>query len=96
MKIIGSNSVHRLILAAALSIGLALATHASAVDYLYLIDLKTRTATGLGSDTSLPAINNAGQVTRSNYITGPNGVGKILLDRLGGVTAGCKLIQIAD
>ena len=46
MNIIGNGSIRRLVLAAALSIGLGFGTHASAASYL--VDLNTRTATSLG------------------------------------------------
>ena len=90
MKIMGngSESVHRLVLAAMLSIGLGFGTHASAVDDPYLINLKTGTGTGLGNLTAY-AINDTGQIvagtdTDQLVITGPNGVGTTAMATLGG------------
>jgi probable HAF family extracellular repeat protein len=92
MKSNGSGRVGSLVLAAAMSIGLGFGTHALAVDHSYLIDLKTRTATDLGS-VMANAINDAGQVVgqfdtadgKSHaFITGPNGAGMTDLGTLGG------------
>lgn len=90
MKIMGNWGVCRLVLAAALSVGLGFGTHASADDYL--IDLKTRAATNLRS-LNATAINDAGQMTGTYtptpghshaFITGPNGAGMTDLGTLGG------------
>jgi probable HAF family extracellular repeat protein len=84
--------VGSLVLAAAMSIGLGFGTHALAVDHSYLLDLKTRTATDLGS-VMANAVNDAGQVVgqfdtadgKSHaFITGPNGAGMTDLGTLGG------------
>jgi probable HAF family extracellular repeat protein len=84
----GNGSVHRLILAATLSIGLGFGTHASAVVHSYLIDLETGTRAFIGNVT-VSAINDAGQVVGTNnnnyaFITGPNGKGMTDLGTLGG------------
>ncbi|SHL74286.1 PEP-CTERM protein-sorting domain-containing protein [Nitrosospira sp. Nsp11] len=90
MKVIANSRIHHLVLAAALSIGLAFGTHASAEEYL--IDLKTGTATYLGNR-FVSAFNGAGQLVGAYsadadqshaFITGPNGVGMTDLGTLGG------------
>jgi probable HAF family extracellular repeat protein len=89
--------VRRLILTAALIAGLSLAAHATAQERPFLVDLKSRTTTDLGTlggnRTVASGINDAGQVTGYSitsefdwhaFITGPDGVGMRDLGTLGG------------
>ena len=62
MKIIGNCRARSLVLAATLGLGLGFATHASALDYSYLIDLNSKEVTDLGNHVGAVAINDSGQV----------------------------------
>ena len=97
MKISLSFKVRSLVLAAALVAGLGIATHATARQDSYLIDLGSRTVTQLGNlggdFTAANAINDAGQVVGNAatstghgraFITGSDGVGMRDLGTLGG------------
>ncbi len=89
--------VRRLILTAALIAGLSLAAHATAQERPFLVDLKSRTVTDLGtlggSRTVASGINDAGQVAGYSitsefdwhaFVTGPGGKGMRDLGTLGG------------
>jgi len=89
--------VRRLILTAALIAGLSLAAHATAQERPFLVDLKSRTITDLGtlggSRTVASDINDAGQIAGYSitsefdwhaFVTGPGGKGMRDLGTLGG------------
>jgi probable HAF family extracellular repeat protein len=94
MKTIHRFKTPYLILLAALSAGLALASSAFAAEHSYIIDLSSKTVTDLGglggSYTHATAINDIGQAVgysgygRHAFITGPNGMGMTDLGTLGG------------
>jgi probable HAF family extracellular repeat protein len=92
MKTVHRFKVFALILGSALSLCLGSATNAQAQERIYMLDLKSRTATeirGLGGvwTGSSWALNDAGQVAGTSgghaFITGPNGVGVRALGPLG-------------
>jgi probable HAF family extracellular repeat protein len=93
MTIIRGSKIRGFILAAAFSAGLGFATSASAQVRSYVIDLNSKTATGIGTDSRAQGINNAGQVVGESetagvpshaFITGPDGMGMRDLGTLGG------------
>ena len=101
MKITRSSTIHSLILAAALSIGLGFVSPVSAKEHSYIVDLNSKTATALGSlgmgGTIAEGINDSGQVVGYSptdtiwglenhaFITGPNGKGMTDIGNFGGI-----------
>lgn len=92
MKIIPGFNLRSFLFAVAFLAGTACATHASAQQQAFLVDLNSGTATSLGmldgNYGTASGINDSGQVVGSvgnrAFITGPNGVGMRDLGTLGG------------